>query len=78
MTIILAHNLEYTVRAVDKKSTPNQYFMGGASIPITMTTLVLLSLFSNGNWNIWERFVTLEDECVVNVLIVYNIYHIIR
>jgi hypothetical protein len=71
MTVILAHNLESTVRAVDTNSHAN-----GITVPVAMTALIALSLFSDGHWNTFNRFVTMEDECALSVLVIYNVYHV--
>jgi hypothetical protein len=71
MTVILAHNLETTVRAVD--TSPH---VSGINVPICMTALLVLSLFSDGHWNTFDRFVTMEDECALVVLVIYNVYHV--
>jgi hypothetical protein len=81
MTVILAHNLEDTVQEskdVHSESNTLQRRQIGITSLLSMITLIFLSLFSNGRADIWERLVTIEDECALSVLILYILYHVIR
>jgi hypothetical protein len=43
-----------------------------------MTVLVLLSIFPNGHWNIFEALVTMEDKVALGILLLYVAYHVTR
>jgi hypothetical protein len=43
-----------------------------------MIALIVLSIFSNGNGDAWERFVTVEDECAFDALLLYATYYMLK
>jgi uncharacterized protein YhhL (DUF1145 family) len=74
MTMVLAHHLESTV---NKSNVSNQKSFNNIQI-LCMVVLILLSLFSNGRVDIWERMITMEDECAMTILVSYLAYHMCR
>jgi hypothetical protein len=77
MTLLLAHNLE---AAVQPPSDVKKIMISKHAIlpPVIMTVVLILGIYSNGAWDVWERFTTLEDECALSVLAIYDTYHIGR
>ena len=78
MTVILAHNLEFTIHASGSTELGEHPLGTGWTSRACMIALVLLSIFPNGHWDVLEPFVTMEDKIALCVLLLYVIYHTIR
>lgn len=77
MTVVLAHNLEFSIKEQKAGTQP----MGKNVVSLlAMTTLLLLTLFPNGNElsSVLEPFVTVEDQCAFATLTLYVTFNILR
>jgi uncharacterized membrane protein len=76
LTVLLAHNLEKVMQVKDVHNTVEYEGLGRYTV-IVMISLMCLSLFANGQINIWDPFVTMEDDCALSVTVLYVIYHML-
>jgi hypothetical protein len=71
--VILAHSLEFVVNPSESTN------IGSGLISLScMVVLILISIFPTGNPDVWEKLVTMEDECALSILLVYEAYHLTR